>query len=85
MRPYAGRFHRCVALVGAVIDRLPIPSPGGRVPPKGAGEEWRNVGCGKKPGKVFLLLGYRPHSSSVTAGAVPPVNQGMIAPGNHID
>ena len=32
MRPYAGRFHRCTALVGAVIDRPQIPSPGGRVP-----------------------------------------------------
>ena len=31
MRPYAGRFHRCAALVGAVIDRPQIPSPGGRV------------------------------------------------------
>ena len=30
--PYAGRFHRCAALVGAVIDRPQIPSPGGRVP-----------------------------------------------------
>ena len=39
---------------------------------KKTGEERRDVGRGMKPGTVCFLLGFRPHSSSVTAGAVPP-------------
>ena len=71
--------HRRVTFAGASIARPPIPSPGGifRTDAGGTkktGEEWRNVGCGKKPGKVYLSPDYRPHSSSasLTLGTFPP-------------